>query len=209
MSASLKDVILDMDDDKWLPLCNQKGTAIPGQSLCRYVHVISDYEKPFTIIIQRQLIDGQETLAIDDGGLEMQAGRYCYRVIATNRDELTNNEIVHWYNQRAEDSENRIKELKVDFGGAHMPCGQSDANAMYFAVTILAFNLFLLFRSLIPTPWETCRAKSIRWRIYAIAAKVVTHGRQVFLKMQAQHRLLLDSILNAIRKAQLMVQTPT
>ncbi len=130
MSASLKEVILGMDDDKWQPLYNQQGKVIQGQSLCRYVHVISDYEKPFTIIIQRQLIDGQETLALDVDGQEMQAGRYCYRVFATNRDELTDNEIVHWYNQRAEDSENRIKELKADFGGAHMPCGQSDANAI-------------------------------------------------------------------------------
>ncbi|CAC9518755.1 IS1380-Spn1, transposase [uncultured Gammaproteobacteria bacterium] len=30
--------------------------------------------------------------------------------------------IIHFYNQRGEDSENRIKELKNDFGARQMPC---------------------------------------------------------------------------------------
>jgi len=41
--------------------------------------------------------------------------------IATNRDELSDSQIIHCYNQRAEDSENRIKELKLDFGGDNYP----------------------------------------------------------------------------------------
>jgi hypothetical protein len=34
---------------------------------------------------------------------------------------------VHFYNQRAEDSENRIKELKIDFGAKQMPCADFNA----------------------------------------------------------------------------------
>jgi hypothetical protein len=34
-------------------------------------------------------------------------------------------EIIHFYNQRGEDSENRIKELKNDFGARQMPCASS------------------------------------------------------------------------------------
>jgi hypothetical protein len=44
-------------------------------------------------------------------------GPYIYRAIATNLKILSDSKIVHFYNQRAEDSENRIKELKNDFGG--------------------------------------------------------------------------------------------
>ncbi|MBA5249773.1 MAG: hypothetical protein FE834_09660, partial [Gammaproteobacteria bacterium] len=50
-------------------------------------------------------------------------GTYVYRMIATNLEGLNNSEIVHFYNQRAEDSENRIKALKDDFGAKQMPCG--------------------------------------------------------------------------------------
>jgi hypothetical protein len=34
---------------------------------------------------------------------------------------------THFYNQRAEDSENRIKELKNDFGAKQMPCADFNA----------------------------------------------------------------------------------
>ena len=36
---------------------------------------------------------------------------YIDRAIATNRSDLSDSAVIHWYNQRAEDSENRIKEL--------------------------------------------------------------------------------------------------
>ena len=35
-------------------------------------------------------------------------GGYVYRAIATNRDALSDSEVIHWYNQRGEHSENRI-----------------------------------------------------------------------------------------------------
>jgi hypothetical protein len=38
-------------------------------------------------------------------------GEYVYQSIATNLEGLTDSEIIHFYNQRGEDSENRIKEL--------------------------------------------------------------------------------------------------
>ncbi|MBL4671863.1 MAG: transposase [Arenicella sp.] len=58
---------------------------------------------------------------------------YC-RAIATNRAEPNNSEVVHWYNQRTEHSENRIKELKLDFGANQLPCSDFNANALYFAI---------------------------------------------------------------------------
>jgi hypothetical protein len=55
---------------------------------------------------------------------------------------LSDSKIVHFYNQRAEDSENRIKELKNDFGAKQMPCSDFNANALYFDICSLSYNLF-------------------------------------------------------------------
>ena len=104
--------------------------------------------------------------------------------------------MVHWYNQRAEHSENRIKELKIDFGAERMPCADFNANALYFALCALAYNLFALMRSLLPVRFERCRAKTIRWRLYALAGKVVMHGRKLYLKVKASHKSLLEEVLN-------------
>jgi len=44
------------------------------------------------------------------------------------------------------------------------------------------------------------RAMTLRWRLYAIAAKVVRTGRQLFVKMQAKHRILLERVLMALKE---------
>jgi len=175
---------------------------MPYQAIVRIrtLHLIGDYEQAFTIVVQRKEIKGQTDLDILQSDEEVCAQGYVYRAIATNRETMTDSEIIHWYNQRAEDSENRIKELKLDFGGDTLPCSDFDANAVYFSICALAYNLFALMRQLLPEGLETSRAKTIRWRLYAMAAKVIKTGRQTFVKVQAQHQALLNQILTIMRE---------
>ena len=104
------------------------------------------------------------------------------------------------YNQRAEDSENRIKELKLDFGGDTLPCSDFKANALYFLITALSYNLFALMRQLLPEELAHHRATTIRWRLYGLAAKVVKTGRQIFVKLPEKHRILLERVLYALKE---------
>jgi hypothetical protein len=117
-----------------------------------------------------------------------------------NQNDWSDSQVIHWYNQRAEDSENRIKELKLDFGGDTLPCSDFNANALYFLISALSFNLFALMRQLLPEELASHRAMTIRWRLYAIAAKVVKTGRQLFVKLQAKHQTLLEQVLAALRR---------
>ncbi len=200
MSAYLKEIILDVPQNDWQPLLNRNGEVMSGHSTYRTLHCIGDYEQAFTVVVQRKEVKGQMGLEILQSDEEVCAQGYIYRAIATNRESLTDSEIIHWYNQRAEDSENRIKELKLDFGGDTLPCSDFGANAVYFSICALAYNLFALMRQLLPEGMECHRAKTIRWRLYAMAAKVVKTGRQVFIKVQAQHQALLDQVLTAMRQ---------
>ena len=200
MSAYLKDLVLSISDSDWQPLLNRKGDVIPGHGTYRTLHVIGDYEYAFTVVVQRKEVKGQVDLDILQSDEEVCAQGYVYRAIATNRETMTDSEIIHWYNQRAEDSENRIKELKLDFGGDTLPCSDFNANAGYFSICALAYNLFALMRQLLPEGLECHRAKTIRWRLYAMAAKVIKTGRQVFVKVQAQHQALLDQVLTTMQQ---------
>jgi hypothetical protein len=200
MSAYLKEAILDAPENDWQPLLNRKGDVMPGHSTYRTLHFIGGYEQAFTVVVQRKELKGQADLDILQSEEEVCAQGYVYRAIATNRETMTDSEIIHWYNQRAEDSENRIKELKLDFGGDTLPCSDFDANAVYFSICALAYNLFALMRQLLPEGLECHRAKTIRWRLYAMAAKVIKTGRQVFVKVQAQHQALLGQMLTIMRE---------
>lgn len=202
MSGVIKEAINATTEVDWHPMLNRQGEAIKGQDTFRTVHCIGDYEKPFTLIIQRKRIKGQTELELDaaQNSEEIISNGYIYRAIATSRDALTDSQIIHWYNQRGEDSENRIKELKLDFGGDTLPCSDKNANALYFNIAVLSFNLFALMRALLPEELAHHRVITIRWRLYAIAAKVVNTGRQLFVKVSRRHRNLLAEVLSALRR---------
>ena len=200
---TIKALLASLTEDDWQPLIDKKGQPVKNQQTYRTTQTICEYEKAFTLIVQRQAIEGQAELDLthdDETGEQINAQGYIYRAIATNRDDLSNDEIIHWYNQRAEDSENRIKELKLDFGGDVLPCSDINANALYFLITALSYNLFALMRHLLPEELSHHRAMTIRWRLYAMAAKVVKTGRQIFIKLQKKHKILLEQVLIALKE---------
>jgi len=125
-----------------------------------------------------------------------------YTVIATNRIE-SSEQVVKWYNKRGDHSENRIKELKIGFGMERMPCGQFEANAVFFRIGILAYNLFRLFiLKTLSTAWHRHQVQTVRWRLYQtrlpscgqVAGKIVFHGGQVFLKVRRHFSWLFADI---------------
>ncbi len=194
MSQKIKDCYNGLDEEQWEQVLDKEGQPTTMHAH-RTTHTISDYEKPFTLVIQRTPKSGQGQLDIDCDTDEIESNGYIYRAIATSLESLSDSEIITWYNSRAEKSENKIKELMLDFGGAHMPCGQFEANALYFSICTLSYNLFVLFKNILPKEFTKNRAKAIRLRIYAMAAKLVKHSRQYKLKLQkANHDLLLKII---------------
>jgi len=201
-SAAMRAQIEASNESDWQPLIDKQGEVVSGQETYRTSFCIGDYEKAFTLIIQRTAFKGQANLDLDsqESSEVISQSGYTHRAIATNRDELSDSQIVHWYNQRAEDSENRIKELKLDFGGDTLPCSDFNANALYFLISALSYNLFALMRQLLPEELAHHRAMTLRWRLYAIAAKVVKTGRQLFVKMQEKNRILLEQVLFALKE---------
>lgn len=202
MSATIKEQIELMDESDWKPLLNHKGEEISNQQCCRIPHWIGDYEKPFTLIIQRKRVKGQTELdlANEESAEQISDSQYIYRAIATNRETMSDSEIVHWYNQRGEDSENRIKELKHDFGADTLPCSDFQANALYFHICALSYNLFALMRQLLPQELAHHRAMTIRWKLYGTAAKIVKTARQLYVKTKQKHQHLLRQVLIALRR---------
>lgn len=125
-------------------------------------------------------------------GEEAVVEKYVAR--ATNRTESTE-EAIKWYDQRGEFSENRIKELKIGFGMERMPCGQCEANAVFFRIGVVAYNTWRLFvlKSL-DKSWHRHQVQTIRWRLYQVAGKIVFHGGQVSLKVRIEFDRLFAGI---------------
>jgi hypothetical protein len=104
--------------------------------------------------------------------------------VATNREEPAN--AVIWKHNQRGNSENWQKELKVGLGMEPMPCAQFEANARYFAMGVLAYNLAqLLKRQVLPASYRTATVATLRWKLYRLAGKLVRHARGWRLQMKA------------------------
>ena len=124
------------------------------------VHCMEKTEKAFYLIVIKRPFQTDMFEEPDE--------KIRYRVLATNMDveKYTPERIVAWYNKRGEESENRIKELKNDFGMERMPCSDFGANAVFFRIGVIAYNLFKLFKRVaLPESYKRYRVTTIRWRL--------------------------------------------
>jgi hypothetical protein len=77
-SATIKETIASLSDTDWQPLLDKQGDEVKEEATFRTTHCIGDYEKPFTLVIQRKAIQGQTELdlAQQEETQEISAGGY-------------------------------------------------------------------------------------------------------------------------------------
>ena len=68
-----------------------------------------------------------------------------------------------------------------------MPCGQEEANALFFAIGVLAYNLSLVLKAkLLPPEYRQVSVATLRWKLYRLAGKLVRHARVWVLQVRAE-----------------------
>jgi hypothetical protein len=187
MHKALRQQVLD--NDEW------------DNDKIRILHTMQDSKHSFELVIQRTLVDeGQLELGISDETSEsISCGKYIYRAIATN-SKKNNDDLVNWYNQRADDSENRIKDLKLDFGADKMPCKDFDANSLYINICALSYNIFQVFKLVLPQEYNNSRLKKVSTFVYHNAAKIISHARQLVVKVQESAINVVTATIENIKK---------
>ena len=139
------------------------------------VHCMNKTKKAFRLVVMRRSLEQD---------LFDEKSSYRYHIIASNRGNEAAQATMEWYSKRGDASENRIKDLKIGFGMEYMPCGSFEANAVFFAIGVLAYNLYLGFRGVaLGKEWERAQVQTVRWQLFQTAGKIVRHGRQLFLKI--------------------------
>jgi hypothetical protein len=174
LDVAVKREIRNLPEAAWRPYRTAEGLAT-DREIAETVHSMNGTEQAFRLIVLRWA-NPQPNL--------FEADRYCYHAVASNRQEAAS--VVIWkHNQRGE-SENWHKELKIGFGMEQMPCGQFEANAVYFAVGVLAYNLAQrLKRQVLPVAYRRVTVATLRWKVYRLAGKLVRHARGWMLQIKA------------------------
>src|SRR5512143_998620 len=152
----------------------ERGCA---HELAETVHCMNGTKKAFRLVVKREIRRQRE--------LFEQEGRYFYHAVATNwlQEEKNTEEVLNWHNQRGQ-AENFNKELKIGLGMERMPCGQSYANAVFFRIGVIAYNLFIGFKRLAcPESWMKQTIATFRWKMVQVAGRIVKHAGEAVLKL--------------------------
>jgi len=148
-----------------------------GYELAETVHCMNGTKKAFRLVVKRE--------RRRQGELFEKGGQYFYHAVATNwlEEEKNTEEVLKWHNQRGQ-SENFNKELKIGLGMERMPCGQSYANAVFFRIGVIAYNLFIGFKRLsCPESWMRHTIATFRWKMVQVAGRIVRHAGETVLKL--------------------------
>lgn len=187
--ASVKTAIADIKKAEWKPLYDE-GSNLTDREYATTVHCMEKSAEAFTLIVQRWQ-NPQRNLFEPD--------KYRYYVIATNDYERETPMIIRFHNKRG-NSENYNKELKNGFGMDYMPSRELKANAVYFRLGVLAYNLTVAIKKLfLGEDWATKTIATLRWQFIFVAGKIVEHGRQLFLQIADGYFELLQTIRQKIR----------
>ncbi|MFN8331240.1 MAG: transposase [Saprospiraceae bacterium] len=107
--------------------------------------------------------------------------RYRYSCFITNLN-LPAEQIWTLYRQRA-DAENRIKELKYDFGSSSFNVNSFYATEAALNFVMMAYNFVSLFRQVVLNTKVHEQMKTLRYRVFAIGGYIIQKGNQRILKL--------------------------
>jgi hypothetical protein len=107
--------------------------------------------------------------------------------VVTNRD-MAGDKLIWWSRERCGKAEEMHAIMKNDLAGGQLPSAQFGANAAWWSIMVLAFNLNSLMKRLaLPVGWETKRLKAVRFGLINLAGRVVSHSRQLLIRLNGSH----------------------
>lgn len=132
------------------------------------------------LIVRRQPRAVEEHLSLDD------LDGYRFHAIITNIPPYLGDavDVEAHHRLRGGGPEEAIRQMKGDFGLCHAPVANFFGNWLWWHASALAYNVARWIKVLgLPEAFRTCRGKRLRLAFFNVAAKVVSHGRRLYLRL--------------------------
>ena len=125
-----------------------------------------------------------------------------YLAVVSNRRDLTPVELVRWHWQKAGTIELVHDVTKNEIAAAVPPCGRFGANAAWYRLSLLTYNVLSAMKWLaLPPSMETARPKRMRFSLFSIAGRLVSHAGKLVLRIGREAEALAGLIAARIRIA--------
>ncbi len=209
VNEAYRQAVADVADEDWQPLYRElKGKLV--DTCQEYAEVCfvptwagrKKHGPEYRYLAIREPLEQQALPGLDDQlSLPFQTmnwGRVKYKVtgIVTNRD-CAADELIWWYRGRCGKSEEAHSIMKEDLAGGKFPSGLFGANAAWWQIMILAFNLNSAMKRLVlGGSWVNRRLKAIRFWLIKAPGRVLTHSRHLIVRLvggHASNEILLEA----------------
>jgi hypothetical protein len=187
MSEPLKAEIGRLPETAW-QVEREDPDAIRAWAEVAYVPSDGDHRKDRPCVRRYLAVRIQKR----QGSLFADGSSVHYFAVVTNRTEdgLT---ILQWHRQKAGTVEHTHHVLKNELAAAALPSGKFGANAAWFRLNVLTYNLLTALKRLtLPGDLRTARPKRLRFLLFNTVGKVIAHARRTLLRLSAalQHALM-------------------
>lgn len=136
---------------------------------------------------QQALPSMDEQVSLPFPTMDWGAVKYKITGIVTNRD-LPGDELIWWYRGRCGKSEEAHSIMKEDLAGGKLPSGLFGANAAWWQIMVLAFNLNSAMKRLVlGEGWVNRRMKGVRFWLINLPGRVLERGRRLFVRLAGGH----------------------
>ena len=107
-----------------------------------------------------------------------------YFAVVSNVWEWTPKRLLEWHREKAGSIEAVHDVIKSELAGGVMPCGRFGANAAWFRLAVLTYNVLTALKRLaLPPELLMARPKRLRFLIFNTPGKLVHHARSTLLRL--------------------------
>jgi hypothetical protein len=206
VTPEFKKAVMEVKEKEWQPLKREIGgrKVATGQEWAEVCFVptwagLSKKGPSYRFLAIRELLTQRELPGIPAQlpfpTLKLGEKNYKLFGVVTNRD-LAGDKLIWWSRERCGKGEEMHAIMKEDFAGGHLPSAHFGANAAWWDIMVVAFNLNSLMKRLaLPEGWEPKRLKAIRFGFINLAGRVVSRSRQLIIRLSGSHpayQVLLD-----------------
>jgi hypothetical protein len=133
-----------------------------------------------------------------------------YHAVVSNRREPTAVELIEWHRGKADTIEHVHRVLKDELAAGVMPCQQFQANAAWFRINVITFNLLTALKRLaLPERYRLARPKRLRFELFTLPGKLAVHESQLSVQVSAADACLQELVAARQRLLQRLVAAST
>jgi hypothetical protein len=180
MTSNLKKHILRLPENLWKPYRKDADTETDCADVLNYwpqEEARPEGAGPLRYIAIR--------IRKRQGELFADGSEAKYFAVATNEWEWDRVRLLEWQREKAGTVEALHDVLKNDLAAGVMPCGRWGANAAWLRLAVMTHNVLTALKRLaLPEPWLRAHPKRMRFQIFCSAGKLITHARQIMLRVK-------------------------